>query len=219
MGGIGTGIVRVSKVKANQAMRRLAVLFAVAPCLAGAGVYNIDAGRATEQRGAVTFGFEVSGELGTLTGIEVRISISHAHTSDLGVTLRNQSLILEQGEGANFQDTYLTASLSNPLVGAAGTENPFASSEWGGRSYRALGNLDTWNGTDPNQFYWITVFDSGSDDTGYVYKNGDAAPWGTAIGTQLIIHTSVPEPGTWAALGLGAFWLARARRSARSAAR
>lgn len=172
------------------------------PCVSSAGVYNIDQARDTVQRGSVSFAFDVRGEVGVVTGIEIRVSIAHERTRDLQVSLVSEVLAEEVGSGAHFQDTMLSMEASGPIIGSSGTDNPFRSSEWGGISYRPMGNLFPYYGIDPNQFWFISVADVGSDATGRVLKQGDAAPWGTAIGTQLILHTTVPEPSTLVAVGL-----------------
>lgn len=195
-------------------MKAIATICICAPCLASAGVYNIDYGRPTEQRFGVGFAFNVQNEVGGLTGLDFRLSISHAHSSDLWIIFGvSRTIAGGVGTGANFQDTIISTRPIGPVIGSDNSDSPFLGPEWGGIRYRTQGDFSQLMGIDPNQHFFVAIFDLGTDETGFVYKNGDAAPWGTAIGTQLIIHTSVPEPSTWAALGPGLFAFLRSRRT------
>lgn len=180
---------------------------------AHAGVYHIREGRLTAQRETIAFEFDARAEQGIITGIEVRLSISHNRTSDLYIGLGGDDgrLFDRMGTGANFQDTLVSSRSNGPILGSAGTDSPYAGPEWGGQSYRSVTGFSSFLGQTASRFFTLMLADVGTDDTGYVYKAGQATPWGTAFGTQLIVHTTVPEPGTWAVLGLGALLFVRRR--------
>ena len=73
-------------------------------------------------------------------------------------------------------------------------------------TYRPLYALSAFDGQNPNGVWTLSVLEHGYDAAGTLYKAGDAAPWGAAIGTQLIL---TPEPATLALLALGGLALIR----------
>ncbi len=136
--------------------------------------------------------FTVRGVTGPIADIDVRLSISHPDTRELAVYFGGRSLGEHIGSGANFQDTYYDMDAFGPRIGEEGAnESPFAAPEWGGRRYRPQMDWSDYEQFDPNQEWFVVVFDRG--ERGRVNARGDQTPWGTAIGTQLII-TTVPEP-------------------------
>lgn len=151
-----------------------------------AGVHDVDAGGAipaVDTSGTSVFTFTVTGE-GPIFDLDVRFSAQHTWVDDLDVTLTSPSnttvtLFTDVGGGGdNFQDTLLddeaTANIAAgiaPFVGSYTPEN-----EW----------LTAFDGEPANGIWTLTVEDDFVFDSGTLFKAGDTAPWGTAVGTQLI---------------------------------
>nr|WP_293106784.1 filamentous hemagglutinin N-terminal domain-containing protein [Okeania sp. SIO2F4] len=157
---------------------------------------DVDEGGAIPTEGTTgdaTFTFTVDGDLGTVEDLDVRFSAAHTWNSDLEVYLTSpegQEVTLFAGvggDGDNFQDTVLnddaSASISSGNAPFNGT-------------YRPQGNLADFNGENPNGTWTLTVKDTyPTADDGTLYRAGDAAPWGTAVGTQLLLRTPVVQSG------------------------
>ena len=160
--------------------------------------------------------FTVQGVTGAIADIDVRLSITHPDTRQLAVYFGGRSLGEHIGSGANFQDTYYDMDATGPRIGEAGAnESPFSAPEWGGRRYRPQMDWSDYEQFDPNQEWFVVVFDQG--ERGRVNARGDQTPWGTAIGTQLII-TTVPEPMSVLNMLMGVAILMRRRFSLKQVA-
>jgi hypothetical protein len=151
------------------------------------------------------FTFTVS-NLTSVSDVDLRISIQHTAVVDLTVQLRSpagtqitlfRDALNGNGVGLNFQDTYLDDDAGTGRIGTTGFDvAPFAGPEYpGGRRYlpqNAQNSLSAFDGQDPRGVWTLLVIDEFFQDTGVLLKAGDAAPWGTAIGTQLILTESAP---------------------------
>lgn len=207
----------------------LAALLAAAPAARAMSIFDVDAGGpvpASGTRGESRFTFTVEGLQAPVTDLNVRLSVRHSWDSDLIFDLTSPSgttARLAEGVGLwlnDFQDTLLDddACLSIDWGWA-----PFAGPEHGGRSYRPHQALRVFHGENPTGLWTLTVTDRWLGDSGQLLRAGDSAPWGTAIGTQLIFEQNlstpapVPEPmtliGLGAGLSAGAGYLHRRRRA------
>ncbi|ABG50018.1 filamentous haemagglutinin family outer membrane protein [Trichodesmium erythraeum IMS101] len=138
--------------------------------------------------GTTTFTFTVDGDLGTVENIDVRFSAAYTHTGDLDVSLESpQGKVVQLFAGVgrwgdNFQDTVLDDNASRSI----GISNaPFD-----GR-YSPQGSLVDFNGENPKGIWTLKVKDTNIFSNladGNLYRAGETAPWGTAIGTQLLLH-------------------------------
>ncbi|HMS54962.1 MAG TPA: PEP-CTERM sorting domain-containing protein [Fimbriimonadaceae bacterium] len=192
-------------------MRILLGLTALALSIpANAQVFNVLEGGSVGPLFAAQFFFEVSGVTGPIADIDVRLAMSCEDVTGVsfdlfapnGLAGLNWNAPL--GTGAHFQDTYLDDEVAGSRLGQPGSDiAPFAGPEWGGRRYRPPTDLNVFDGTNPNGVWLLIAYNFSSITTeAWLHKSGEAAPWGQAIGTQLII-TPVPEPSCLLALGSG----------------
>ncbi|MEO0539114.1 MAG: filamentous hemagglutinin N-terminal domain-containing protein, partial [Cyanobacteria bacterium P01_A01_bin.123] len=152
-------------------------------------VVDIDAGGpipASGTSGTANFSFTVADGLGSINDVDVRFSAAHTWNSDLTVTLTapdGTSLDLFNqvgGSGDNFQDTVLDdEALTSITSGSA----PFVGSFQPGEG----GQLAVFDGGDATGTWNLAVVDNAGGDSGTLFQSGDAAPWGTALGTQLLL--------------------------------
>lgn len=139
--------------------------------------------------GVSQFFFTVAQPGERIVDLDLRFSAAHSWTSDLDVVLESPqgSRVLLfggfGGDGDNFQDTLLDNTaptrLNNgiaPFVGSFSL-NP------------SIAPLSTFNGESALGTWILTVIDTVESDSGTLFRVGDIAPWGTAIGTQLLLHT------------------------------
>jgi uncharacterized protein YhjY with autotransporter beta-barrel domain/subtilisin-like proprotein convertase family protein len=157
-------------------------------------IVNVDAGGPIPPAGTAgtsIFTFTVAG-LGTITDLDVRIAVSHTFDGDLRFTLASPtatSVILfnrRGGGGDNLQDTLFDDSAAIAI--SAGVA-PFSG------SFQPEALLAAFNGQNPNGIWTLTVEDLAGGDVGTLYAAGEAAPWGAAIGTQLIFLTPALAAG------------------------
>ncbi|WP_143438432.1 filamentous hemagglutinin N-terminal domain-containing protein, partial [Hydrocoleum sp. CS-953] len=147
---------------------------------------------ASGTEGTATFTFTVDGDLGTIENLDVRFSAAHTWDRQLEVYLESpqeQEVTLFAGVGDhldNFQDTILDDDASTSINSG---NAPFKG------TYSPQGNLADFNGEDPNGRWTLTVIDTFIGNDGTLYRAGDAAPWGSAIGTQLLLRTPVIQSG------------------------
>ncbi|MEM1170940.1 MAG: proprotein convertase P-domain-containing protein, partial [Cyanobacteria bacterium P01_H01_bin.35] len=140
-----------------------------------------------------TFTFTVEGDLGTIENLDVRFSAEHTFDEDLQVTLESpagkQITLFEfvGGDGDNFQDTVLDDDASTSI---ASGNAPFNG------TYIPQGSLGEFNGENPNGTWTLIVTDTfAEEDSGSLYRAGDTAPWGTAVGTQLLLRSPLVQSG------------------------
>jgi len=164
-----------------------------------------------------TFFFDVAGVTGTIGDINARTSIAHTFDSDLTAILKSPSgtavtlFDIVGGNGVNFQDTVLDDSAPTyirygdaPFIGSYKPHDDFHGD-----------SMSDFNGQNPNGQWRLEITDHISGDSGTLYKAGEIAPWGAAIGTQLEI-TAVPEPEAYAlAAGIGLLGFALVRHRIR----
>ncbi|MBS9772694.1 MAG: CHAT domain-containing protein, partial [Trichodesmium erythraeum GBRTRLIN201] len=143
--------------------------------------------------GTATFTFTVDGDLGTVENIDVRFSAAHTYTGDLDVSLKSPQgkavkLFASVGRsGDNFQDTVLDDDGSR-IIGLGSA--PFDG------TYRPQESLADFNGENPQGTWTLKVTDTyPSADNGILYRAGEQAPWGTAIGTQLLLRNPLVQSG------------------------
>ncbi|MGD1712486.1 filamentous hemagglutinin N-terminal domain-containing protein, partial [Dapis sp. BLCC M172] len=167
---------------------------------------DVDEGGAISAEGTdtATFTFTVDGDLETVKNLDVRFSAEHIFNSDLEVYLKSpegQEVKLFAGVGSsgqNFQDTVLDDDASTSINSG---NAPFDG------TYRPQGSLADFNGENPSGTWTLRVTDTFEGDSGTLYRAGDAALWGTAIGTQLLLSqptTLVSGGGNGGAINLEA---------------
>jgi subtilisin-like proprotein convertase family protein len=174
-------------------------------------VFNVDAPGTIADAGpggiptTNIFTFTVS-NLTSVSDVDLRISIQHTAVVDLTVKLRSaagteitlfRDALNGNGIGQNFQDTYLDDDAGTGRIGTTGFDvAPFAGPEYsGGRRYlpkTAQDSLASFDGQNPNGTWTLLVVDEIPADTGFLFKAGDTAPWGSALGAQLIITEAEP---------------------------
>ena len=209
------------------------VVVAALACPALADVtFNVDAGGPLPTGGGfVQYTFTVSGQVGLVSNLQLRLSMEANAVAIYAITLTapdGTTSVLPLGTvGADFheslasqlrlQDTLLTDSAGTPIT--AGTA-PFAS------TYQPINPLSAFNGVAPNGVWTLTVTDLSlltsdssvntgawnlnATDLGFavsvamLYSAGDLASWGAAIGTQLIMAVPGPAGAGMVALGFAA---------------
>ncbi|MEO1401196.1 MAG: CHAT domain-containing protein [Cyanobacteria bacterium J06635_1] len=153
---------------------------------------DVDAGGpipASGTSGLASFTFTVPDGLGFLTDVDVRFSAAHTFDADLTVSLASPgglTLTLLDGVGGgedNFQDTVLDDGATTPIAQGAA---PFA-----GR-FQPEEDLSLFEGRFANGVWLLEVVDNFEFDAGELFQAGESAPWGTALGTQLLL-TSIQQ--------------------------
>ena len=157
---------------------------------------NVDAGGAIPEgapdntSGTSTFTFTVPQSSETIQDLDVRFSAAHTYVGDLTATLANPTnttaILFEGvgGSGDNFQDTVLDSDAPNSLSSnAAPFDGTFAPQE----------DLGVFDQTNPSGAWTLTVTDNADGDLGQLFQEKDQAPWGEALGTQLLITTEALE--------------------------
>ncbi len=129
---------------------------------------------------------------GSITGVKVRLSASNIVGMDItgysNIELdapdygyHHAKLVVPGVNTVNFQDTLFSDQTNAPAISSG-------SSPYKGM-FQPIDSLTIFNKTNPSGTWKLKVTTS-DGATATVYKAGDSAPWGTAIGTQLIITTS-----------------------------
>jgi filamentous hemagglutinin family protein len=151
---------------------------------------NVDAGGRIPRRGTATFTFTVP-DLGQPVGnLDVRFSARHTRNRDLNVFLtspRGTKLELFTGVGGsgdNFQDTLLDDEARTIML-ANSRGAPFN----GTFKPEGAGGLAVFQGENPMGTWKLSVTDDQQGDSGRLFRVGNNAPWGRAIGTQLLFRT------------------------------
>ncbi|MEQ9368827.1 MAG: filamentous hemagglutinin N-terminal domain-containing protein [Coleofasciculus chthonoplastes F3-SA18-01] len=154
-------------------------------------VMDVDAGGRipeTGTSGTAIFTFTVPNEdleNTSIQDLDLRFSVKHTWNSDLDVSLTsptgtNVNLFSDVGgSDDNFRDTLLDDSASTSITAG---QAPFNG------TFKPQGSLAFFNGENPNGQWKLSVTDDALGDSGILYKVGDNAPWGTAIGTQLVFQ-------------------------------
>jgi subtilisin-like proprotein convertase family protein len=166
-----------------------------------------------EVPGVTDFTFTV-GQHGTIADLDVRLAFSHDFMEDATVELiapgGTTSALFTQlatGQYGDFKDAIFDDRATQRVgsVGNLGTE--FVGSY---KTQLAADDLVKFNGLDAFGTWTLRVSDALMVDTGYVYAAGQTAPWGTALGTALLI--TVPEPASLSLLALSGLAMLRRRR-------
>lgn len=156
-------------------------------------IVNIDAGGPIPQDATTEttlFTFTVPDLAGEIIDVDLRFSAEHTWTSDLIVLLtsptRSANLFDFVGEdGDNFQDTLLSDQAATNIADASA---PFAG------EFSPEGDLSVFNGQPATGTWLLEVIETFlPEDDGVLLAAGDPAPWGTALGTQLILTTAEVE--------------------------
>ncbi|MCC5638481.1 filamentous hemagglutinin N-terminal domain-containing protein [Nostoc sp. CHAB 5844] len=161
---------------------------------------DIDSGGAIPTMGTIgdaTFTFTVPNLGENINNLDVQFSASHTYDSDLTVSLispQGTELNLFDGVGGsgdNFQDTVLDDSATSDIVNGS---SPFT----GRFRPSGAGGLAVFNGQSPAGTWTLRVTDSFAGDSGTLYRQGDTAPWGTTLGTQLQFISPLTPVGSGA---------------------
>lgn len=168
---------------------------------------NVDASGAIPEvgtSGVALFTFTVSELAEPISNLDVIFSAAHTWDSDLEVFLTSPagtSFLLFSGvggSGENFQDTLLDdgaeTNISSGNAPFNGTFQPMGE-----------GGLAIFDGENPTGVWQLEVIDLFEGDSGQLYSAGETAPWGEAVGTQLIFRTpSTVESGASGSIILNA---------------
>ncbi|NEQ39601.1 MAG: CHAT domain-containing protein [Okeania sp. SIO3I5] len=149
-----------------------------------------------------TFTFTVDGDIENVENLDVRFSVGHSAVRELEVTLEspqgNQVTLFANDSiyESNFQDTLLDDDASQSINSGNSSFNGI---------YRPQESLANFNGENPNGTWILRVNDTlpayfrdiaeSLYNDGTLYRAGDAAPWGTAIGTQLLLRNPIFRSG------------------------
>ncbi|WP_193996076.1 two-partner secretion domain-containing protein [Leptolyngbya ectocarpi] len=163
-------------------------------------IFDVDAGGRippSGTRGRSTFTFTVPVEVGPITDLDVRFSAAHTHAGALSAWLSSPNgplqLLFSQVRrgGENFQDTVFDDEASRD-IGSWGSSAPFE----GSFHINGVGGLAVFDGQTSEGIWTLRVLDNGAGGgSGTLFQAGDAAPWGTAQGTQLIVNSTVLAAG------------------------
>ncbi|MAE66017.1 MAG: hypothetical protein CMJ18_17230 [Phycisphaeraceae bacterium] len=187
----------------------------------GLTIYDVDNAVSIPDPGEVFTTFTVAGEGSIIVDVNVRIAIDHPLVEDLDVMLMSPAgttvelfsdLLIGDFSAMHFQDTLLDDGAAVAITAGSA---PFIG------SYRPEGSLADFNGENPNGVWTLFVEDDQllpfGDQT--VLAAGDTAPWGDAVGTQLMIEARdpsrvIPEPiaATLSLMGLSALGVHVRRR-------
>ena len=148
--------------------------------------FDVDSGGSIPEsgtEGTVTFSVSVNDEC-TIEDLDVHIVLVHTFISDLDILLKSplgtEILLIDQrgGSGEDLLFTLFDDEAANPIsVGSA----PFTG------SFIPIQPLSIFDNENPNGIWTLTVVDSFSGDSGFLYKTGDAFLGGSP-GTQLIFN-------------------------------
>jgi len=187
----------------------LALAFLVVPASSVmAGVWNVDSGAQLSGWSSANLTFTVSGE-GPVVDLDLRLSMAQNYNHDLEIMLKSpagtQAVVVPYFDGrhlsgSNLQETCFDDEATTSVF--SGTP-PYAGAYGPGNA------LSAFDGQNPNGVWTVSVLEHSAFDAGTVYRAGDAAPWGAAVGTQLIL---TPEPTTLAIVALGGIGMALRRR-------
>ena len=155
---------------------------------------DVDAGGPipeTGTSGTAIFTFTVPDSVPTISDIDVIFSAEHTFVSNLVVNLTspaNTTFELFAGvgsDGDNFQDTVLDDSASTSISAGAAPFN-------GQFSPTGTGGLAVFNGENPTGTWTLQVEDTFlPEDSGTLFQAGDVAPFGIALGTQLLFTSPI----------------------------
>ncbi|MEQ9622808.1 two-partner secretion domain-containing protein [Coleofasciculus chthonoplastes] len=154
---------------------------------------DVDAGGSipeTGTQGNAIFTFTVPDSVPTVENLDVRFSAAHTWNSDLDVSLKSpggRELELFSdvgGSGDNFQDTLLDDEAQRSINQGSAPFNGIFKPE-GARG------LAVFQGENPKGKWTLSVTDDAGVDSGTLFRAGDPAPWGEAIGTQLLFGTPI----------------------------
>ncbi|WP_198016542.1 two-partner secretion domain-containing protein [Coleofasciculus chthonoplastes] len=164
---------------------------------------DVDAGGPIPDNGTTTiFTFTVPDSVSTVENLDVRFSAQHTSHSNLDVSLSSPGgTELELFSGVesfdfsddNFQDTLLDDEATTSINPASAVSNIsiYLGSYNGTFQPEGVGGLAVFQGENPTGTWTLSVTDNYSGDSGTLFRAGDTAPWGEAIGTQLIFKTPI----------------------------
>ncbi len=154
--------------------------------------FDVDSGGPLPDLVGGTFTISAMGENCDINDLDVRLAIDHTFVGDLDLTLESPSNTMIQlidqpqfTDRNNFPDVILDDSAGKSIQVPDGVIGLQAFIQ--GTSYTPFQALSAFNGENPNGVWTLVVIDNFAGDSGTLYKAGEAASWGTAIGTQLII--------------------------------
>lgn len=169
-------------------------------------IIDVDAGGpipTTGTEGTATFTFTVADGIGRISDLDVRFAAEHTWNSDLDAVLVAPNgaflTLFSQvgGDGDNFQDTVFDDEADRAVEAGSAPFND-------GFQPEGLGGLGIFDGQASAGVWTLRVTDNALGDSGTLWRAGDAAPWGLAQGTQLIITSVAADEGSGGAVTLDA---------------
>jgi len=161
-------------------------------------------------------------QFGPVEDVNLQLAMDHTYITDLTVTLVSPSdqgnppvsvelfhWLAPNNEDAEFQDAVFdddSVPFQQGRIGAPGNLEPPYQYVY----QPQIQDLSAFDGIGAKGTWTLAVTDDEAGDTGQLYAPGQSAPWGTAVGTKLIV--TIPEPAGMGLLAAGTCALLRRRR-------
>ena len=202
------------------------VIVGLSAGLSDAGVQvevPVDLGGAIADVSTSNFTFTMT-QSGPVEDVNLQLAMEHTYITDLTVTLispsdqGNPSVSVElfrylapNNEDAEFRDAVFdddSVPFQQGRIGAPGNLEPPYQYVY----QPQIEDLSAFDGIEAKGTWTLVITDDEAGDTGQLYAPGQSAPWGTTVGTKLIL--TIPEPAGVSLLVAGACALLRRRRGA-----
>jgi subtilisin-like proprotein convertase family protein len=176
--------------------------------------YEVSSGGGIQGGGQSIFEFNVTDDI-RVESLDLRLALHHFEHAELTAILRAPDgltqITLFDGFRAGeveFRDATFTDHTSITMDSFTDTDGKWiylgSIRPRGDNDPNTNDQLSVFNGMQATGTWQLVILDEAIGEDGTVYKAGETAPWGVVAGTTLII-TPIPEPTTFALLGITAF--------------